>query len=556
MMDWRQLKVSTDRTHHVAAGRPAYAPRFDLVLSFHDPGLAPVTKGALAWHIYSDGSPAYDQRFQNTFGFYGGLAAVKSDDGWHHIHQSGTPAYAERHAWCGNFQEGRCSVRSFESLYSHIDTEGQPAYSGRWRYAGDYREGMAVVQAAGGLSSHIDPQGNLVHGQWFEDLDIFHKGLARARDRDGWTHIAQTGKPAYHRRFAAVEPFYNGQARVERFDGGLEVIDESGCALLEPRAACRSDFSRLSGDMVGFWRTQAIGAAVRLGVIEALPAADAEIAKTCGLTPDGARRILRALGELHLVIYDGQYWNLTDKGAYLRIDHPLTLADAALEYSGAFYEMWARLPGALCDGASWSAADLFEQVADNNTRYVNFHRMLASYAAHDYQSIIPSLNIHDGDSIIDAGGGIGILAEMIIDYNPSVSMTVLDRGEVIEIGKKRIASSAVKWRAGNMFDFWNLHSDIVLLSRVLHDWDDDKALQILQRARETMKSGGRIFIIEMLLGEDNVFGSLCDLHLLMVTGGRERSARGYNNLLIRAGFKPVEVRGVAALPSIIAAIAI
>lgn len=30
------------------------------------------------------------------------------------------------------------------------------------------------------------------------------------------------------RRFASVEPFYNGQARVERLDGGLEAIDEKG----------------------------------------------------------------------------------------------------------------------------------------------------------------------------------------------------------------------------------------------------------------------------------------------------------------------------------------
>jgi Fe-S cluster biogenesis protein NfuA len=33
------------------------------------------------------------------------------------------------------------------------------------------------------------------------------------------------GTPIYAGSFAAMEPFYNGQARVERFDGGLEVID-------------------------------------------------------------------------------------------------------------------------------------------------------------------------------------------------------------------------------------------------------------------------------------------------------------------------------------------
>ncbi len=64
---------------------------------------------------------------------------------------------------------------------------------------------------------------------------MFHKGLARARDDGGWMHIRPRGEPRYDRRFAAVEPFYNGQARVERHEGGLEVIDEDGRTLVELR---------------------------------------------------------------------------------------------------------------------------------------------------------------------------------------------------------------------------------------------------------------------------------------------------------------------------------
>jgi len=64
--------------------------------------------------------------------------------------------------------------------------------------------------------------------------------MKSGREEDGWTHIDRTGRPAYARWFAAVEPFYNGQARVERFDGALEVIDESGVTVLELRSPRRS----------------------------------------------------------------------------------------------------------------------------------------------------------------------------------------------------------------------------------------------------------------------------------------------------------------------------
>lgn len=49
-----------------------------------------------------------------------------------------------------------------------------------------------------------------------------------------------------------VEPFYNGQARVERFDGGLEIIDETGMTVQELRPARTSEFARLSATWSAF----------------------------------------------------------------------------------------------------------------------------------------------------------------------------------------------------------------------------------------------------------------------------------------------------------------
>ncbi|MCC6216359.1 MAG: hypothetical protein IT376_15975 [Polyangiaceae bacterium] len=234
-MSWRSTRVSPLATHHVLSGAPLYAERFDEVLSFHEPGLAAVRRSGEAWHVRLDGSPAYGRRFLRTFGLYEGLAAVVSPEGWHHVRADGTDLYPERYAWAGNFQGGRCAVRERSGSYLHLTSAGAPAYRARWRYAGDLRGGIGVVQGDDGRSSHVDEDGRSLHGVWFLDLDVFHKGLARARDELGWTHVDRRGAPAYERRFAAVEPFYNGQARVERFDGGLEVIDQRGVTQVELR---------------------------------------------------------------------------------------------------------------------------------------------------------------------------------------------------------------------------------------------------------------------------------------------------------------------------------
>ncbi len=237
-MNWTHLKVSADLSHHIdESGRAAYTERFDEVLKFHAPGLAPVYLNGEAWHICPDGSAAYSRRFQRAFGYYENLSAVTSHRGWHHILPNGEDAYSYRYAWCGNFQNSRCPARQMDGDYFHILPSGQPVYEHRWKYAGDYRDGVATVQGANGLSTHVDIHGNFAHGNWFLDLDVFHKGFARARDTHGWMHIVRSGIPAYKRRFAAIEPFYNGQARVERFDGAFEVIDESGVSLVVLRPA-------------------------------------------------------------------------------------------------------------------------------------------------------------------------------------------------------------------------------------------------------------------------------------------------------------------------------
>ena len=254
MISWRDTRVSADGTHHTLAGRAIYAERFHAVLKYHAPGLAPVRKHDEAWHIDIHGRPAYATRFRQTFGFYEGRAAVEADDGWHHIHVEGTAAYPERYTWCGNFQGGRCPVRLEDGRYRHIHADGRPVYSATWRYAGDYRDSIAVVQRDDGRSTHVDAHGRLLHGQWFSDLDVFHKGFARARDARGWMHINEEGRPAYTRRFANVEPFYNGQARVERFHGGLEIINETGvtlCVLRHDAPGAIYEHDRLGGWMVG-----------------------------------------------------------------------------------------------------------------------------------------------------------------------------------------------------------------------------------------------------------------------------------------------------------------
>jgi hypothetical protein len=553
-MTWRNCKVALDGTHHVLSDEPLYAERFDEVLKFHAPAslrCGDATKPGTSAQTDSRRTPTLPSHLRLLRGpsrgaRSGRLAPHPSD---------GTDVYAARYAWCGNFQGGRCAVRDGTGTYFHLSTDGMPAYDSRWRYAGDFRDGIGVVQADDGRSTHIDLEGRPVHDQWFVDLDVFHKGFARARDEDGWTHVDEVGRPIYTRRFAAVEPFYNGQARVERFDGGLEVIDDSGQRVVELRAALRSEFAALSGDMVGFWRTQAICAAVELGLFEALPDSTEGIAERCALTPSRARRLLRALAEMRLVTLNDREWKATVRGEYLRSEHPLTLADAAMEYGRHFQRMWSALPDALRADGSWRAPDIFGEVAADAERTDGHHRMLMSYALHDYVAVPAALRLRGDERVVDAGGGLGALATMLVEQYPRLRVEIFERPEVVERASRKRLRGDIALRSGDICAPWAVEADVVVLARVLHDWDDRSAMEILRHARQALSVGGRLFVVEMLVPETGVAGSLCDLHLLMATGGAERTSSEYTRLIEEAGFDLVDVRRIPALPSIIEGVA-
>jgi hypothetical protein len=549
MSDWTRSRVAPDRTHHLLDGAPLYPARFTEVLSFHAPGLAAARNDSGAFHIDPGGRPAYARRFRRTFGFYEGLAAVESEEGAFHLRPDGSALADERYAWCGNFQDGRCTVRGRDGRYFHLDRDGRAVYGERYAYAGDYREGSAVVQEPSGLHLHVDREGRPLNARRFLDLDVFHKGYARARDARGWHHVDRDGEALYPHRFAAVEPFYNGQSRVEREDGSLAVIDERGETVRELRPPARTELERLSGDMVGFWRTQALCAAAELRLLDALPATTARVAEQCALRVDRCARLLRALGELGLVTREEDTWRATSRGALLHSRHPLSLRDAALHWGRDCYRPWETLPEALRMDTTWEPPRFFDALAEDPERVASYHRAMATYARHDYSDLAEHLPALTRGVVLDAGGGSGTLLFELLRRRPDLQGVLLERPEVarsVEVPPDLQHRLTV--RPGDLFAPWGARADAVILARVLHDWDDADALRILHRAREALHSGGRLHVLERVLGDGargGMGGALLDLHMLMTTGGRERTEAEFQRLFDLADLRLVE-RG--ALP--------
>ena len=91
------------------------------------------------------------------------------------------------------------------------------------------------------------------------------------------------------------------------------------------------------------------------------------------------------------------------------------------------------------------------------------------------------------------------------------------------------------------------------MKSVIHDWDDDRSLTILEHCRAAMEGSSRLVIVEPPAPPPGAavpasfawIVAFSDLNMLVNTGGRERTAGEYTALLERASLRVVDVRPTA-----------
>jgi hypothetical protein len=160
--------------------------------------------------------------------------------------------------------------------------------------------------------------------------------------------------------------------------------------------------------------------------------------------------------------------------------------------------------------------------------------------------------------VADIGGGHGVLLDSILRSNPSTMGILFDSELVIE-GATHIGSDGVRDRrqdlSGDFFELVPQGADVYILKNVLHDWSDDQAVRILKNCRCAMDSQAKLLVIETVLplSDDPAFGSLLDLNMLVMSGGRERTKDEYCSLLEKGGFRLTQVIPTLAPVSILEA---
>ena len=539
--NWKLSRVSVDRRYHEIDGKPLYNKRFDEVMSFHEPGIAPARLDNRWFHIKPDGSRTYDHAFDKAWGYYEGFASVVLDGKAFHIDENGYPAYCNRFAWCGNYQEGVCTVRDSGGFYYHIDKHGSPTYSARYSYAGDYHEGFASVQTEKGLYTHIDLKGVPLYNARYLDLGVFHKGAALARDGVGWFHIDTGGTPLYYQRYESAEPFYNGLSRVSTRDGGIVVINMKGEIVKTIREHKQNLLMTMSHDLVGYWKSFLLMASIDFGIFSALPASAKEISAKTGLGEISVSFLLNALKERRYLEDDGDVWHIAGCfGNDIRIDNEY-FSTVRLHWISQVLRAWEHINDSLRNGETGFQAATGEEwfswlSARAEERHI-YRDAMVEYAKHDYADVPNLIDFSSFRRIIGVGAGSEIVIKDIINKDEGKEGILLSPIPVPElITEKLTLNKRIKVFTKDIILEWETRSDAVILAKVLQDWDDLSAIRILHNANKALPIGGSLVVIENILSQPGSSGSLLSLHLYLLSHGRVRLLEEFLSLLYNSGF--------------------
>jgi O-methyltransferase len=182
---------------------------------------------------------------------------------------------------------------------------------------------------------------------------------------------------------------------------------------------------------------------------------------------------------------------------------------------------------------------------------------MAESSAQVARMLIDSCDLSRFRTIVDVGGGNGMLIHKILQACPRSLGVVFDQSEAIRDARGLLHERCTLVE-GSFLDAVPEGGDAYLLSRVLHDWNDDRAADVLRNTRRAMVKDAVLFVIERILEPDRpqLEAALSDLSMMVMNGGRERTRAEFDQLLIAARFSVARVMPTPTRFQIIEAIAV
>jgi hypothetical protein len=276
-----------------------------------------------------------------------------------------------------------------------------------------------------------------------------------------------------------------------------------------------------------------------------------ELSARISVDQSALQRLLRCLIENGVFAYDqdGLVCN-NGPSVFLKKDHPHTMRPFILHDDPTRWNAIGYLGQSIKTGKGsfdeLYQKDYFSYLKDDALLSERFDQAMTIISQQEDMLIAQMINFEG--IVADIGGGKGQLLQCIVENNKDVSALILF--DLQQVQNNIVSHNAMMTQiAGSFFDPINVQANTFILKRILHDWNDKQALQILCNVAAAMTENDVLYIIDAVIDQcqDKKLILDIDLRLLTIFGGQERTKAEFEALCTAAG---LEIVGIKELTSI------
>jgi hypothetical protein len=315
------------------------------------------------------------------------------------------------------------------------------------------------------------------------------------------------------------------------------------------------EFLLMADDSIVAVLPYTLAIAARLGVADACApdgSSPEELAAAVGFAAEPLTSLLNALTGAGFFARDHRgRFAPTDLGAVLTTGSAVSMRATLSNLDS--HRAWLQAADAAANRQPLPAAHgetFFVDQDEKPTTEAAFNTRMKERAKRLYSGLAHLPVWDTAHTVMDIGGGTGTVLSTILQAQPRLKGVLFDRRPVIELAAHDSPLAPVRDRcelvAGSFFDGLPEGADTHLLGSVLHDWDDEKAADILRAGARALAPGGRILVCELVVPESAAPhpARWSDLGMLVLLGGRERTLSEFDKLfaaagLVRSGVLPV-----------------
>jgi O-methyltransferase domain len=309
----------------------------------------------------------------------------------------------------------------------------------------------------------------------------------------------------------------------------------------------------------------AVACLAQLGIpdlVEGGPKSAAELASQVGAQPQALYRLMRATACVGVLSEgpDGKF-SETPMSAVLRSNASPSLRNLAIMGGRDWHGRgWSDLEYCVRTGKQAVehiyGVPVFEFLKQHPQEGQIFHDTMTGLSMIDSPAVAAAYAFHPIGSIVDVGGGHGLLLATILEGNPHLRGTLFDLPHVVEgaaNGPLKPVMDRCTVASGDMFSSVPSGADAYLMKHIIHDWPDDLCIKILKACRKGVNAGGKLLVVDTVIRPGNDFfpGKFLDLQMLVFPGGCERTESQFRDLFAASGWQLSRIIPTAALDSIV-----